>query len=447
MGLLLTFVPRCKMFAMDRDYSATLQFLFTQLPMYQRVGAAAYKANLDNTLALDAHYGHPHRYFRSVHVAGTNGKGSTSHMLAAVLQRAGYRVGLYTSPHLRDFRERIRVNGEMISEADVVRFVADGRPLFERLRPSFFEMTVAMAFSYFAQQHVDVAVVEVGLGGRLDSTNIIEPEVAVVTNIALDHMALLGGTVQRIAAEKAGIFKQGVPAVLGQDQPPTNAVFEAAAQQVGAPLIKAWQRYAPIDVDTIPHPDGLQRVSVRCAGGQVKTYSLDLMGQYQRLNLPGVLCAIDALRERGFSIADGHIELGMSAVQVSTGLMGRWQRLGSRPDIFCDIGHNADGIAQVVRQIKAQRYARLHFVLGVAGDKDVEPMLALLPTQARYYFVQAGIPRALDAERLMQLAQRHGLSGELCGPVAEGLARARAQSAPDDLIVVGGSAFVVAEVV
>lgn len=429
---------------MDREYTDTLKFLFTQLPMFQRVGAAAYKANLDTTLALDAHYGHPHREFRTVHVGGTNGKGSTSHMLASVLQQAGYRVGLYTSPHLHDFRERIRVNGTMISKADVVDFVDDGRPLFERLRPSFFEMTVAMAFSYFARQQVDVAVVEVGLGGRLDSTNIIVPEVSIVTNIALDHVALLGSTVQQIAAEKAGIFKPDVPAVLGQNQPATNAVFEATAQRVGAPLTKAWQHYRPLNAVTLA--DGQQRIALQCADGRMLEHDIDLMGRYQRLNLPGVLCALDVLRTRGFSIAEGHIAQGLAAVQASTGLMGRWQRLGSRPDIFCDIGHNADGIAQVVEQIAAQRYAKLHFVLGVAGDKDIDPMLALLPSEATYYFVQADIPRALDAQQLMQRAQQHGLSGELCGPVAAGLARAKAQAHPDDLIVVGGSAFVVAEV-
>lgn len=430
---------------MNREYTDTLNFLFTQLPMFQRVGAAAYKANLDTTLALDAHYGHPHRVFRTVHVAGTNGKGSTSHMLASVLQRAGYRVGLYTSPHLRDFRERIRVNGIMISEAEVVRFVEEGRPLFERLRPSFFEMTVAMAFSHFARQQVDVAVVEVGLGGRLDSTNIIGPEVSVVTNIALDHMALLGSTVQQIAAEKAGIFKPGVPAVLGQYQPDTNAVFEEMAQRVGAPLTKAWLRYRPLNAVALA--DGMQRIALQCADGRVHELDIDLMGRYQRLNLPGVLCALEVLRERGFGIADCHIEQGLGAVQSSTGLMGRWQRLGSRPDIFCDIGHNADGIAQVVEQIAAQRFDRLHFVLGVAGDKDIDPMLALLPAGATYYFVQADIPRALGAHQLMERAKSHGLSGELCGSVAAGLARAKAQAQADDLIVVGGSAFVVAEVV
>lgn len=427
------------------DYAETLQYLFTQLPMFQRVGSAAYKANLDNTLALDTHYGHPHRQFRTVHVAGTNGKGSTSHSIAAVLQQAGYRVGLYTSPHLRDFRERIRINGEIIPEAEVVRFVAEGLPLFEQIRPSFFEITVAMAFSHFARQHVDVAVVEVGLGGRLDSTNIITPEVSIITNIALDHMSLLGNTVQQIAAEKAGIIKPNVPAVLGQNQPATNDVFEAAAQRVGAPLTYAWQHYQP--TESTEWADGLQRIALQRPNGSTECWEIDLAGQYQRLNLPAILCGIEVLRQRGFSITKEQTRQALRNVQATTGLMGRWQRLGSHPDIFCDIGHNADGIAQVVRQIAAQHYNKLHFVLGVAGDKDLEPMLSLLPRDAHYYFVRADIPRALDAQQLMQIAQQHGLSGELCGPVAAGLSRAKEQAAPDDLIVVGGSAFVVAEVV
>lgn len=427
------------------DYAETLQYLFTQLPMFQRVGSVAYKANLNNTLALDAHYGHPHQQFRTIHVAGTNGKGSTSHSIAAVLQQAGYRVGLYTSPHLRDFRERIRINGEMIAEDDVVRFVSEGLPLFKQIQPSFFEITVAMAFSHFAHQQVDVAVIEVGLGGRLDSTNIITPELSVITNIALDHVDLLGHTVQQIASEKAGIIKPNVPVVLGQNQPATNSVFEQRAMELNAPLTKAWEHYLPMGIAsrTANH----QLIDVRLPNGTLAQWTIDLMGQYQQLNLPGVLCSIDVLRQHGFSISPEHIQNGLRNVQSTTGLRGRWQRLGTHPDIFCDIGHNADGIAQVVEQIKQCTFNNLHFVLGVAGDKDLEPMLSLLPTNATYYFAQANIPRALNAQTLTERAERHGLRGHCCGSVANALKMARSKAQPEDLIVVGGSAFVVAEVV
>lgn len=428
------------------NYKETLDFLFTQLPMYQRVGKAAYKANLDNTLALDEHFGHPHKKFKTIHVAGTNGKGSTSHTLASILQQAGYKVGLYTSPHLRDFRERIRINGEMIPESNVVDFVASNKAIFDKIKPSFFEMTVAMAFSHFAEQNVDIAVIEVGLGGRLDSTNIILPEVSIISNIAFDHVELLGDTLQKIATEKVGIIKPNTPVVVSEQQPEVAEVFAQKANEVGAPLTFAWQKYNPIS-RRIDSSSGNQFITTKLSNGQTMEWEIDLLGCYQRFNLPGVLAAVDILRDNGFSISHDSLIKGIKQVQATTGLMGRWQKIGSKPDVFCDTGHNVDGITQVMEQLKAISFNSLHVVIGMVSDKNIDGVLELLPKNATYYFTKASIPRALDEDLLKEKASHFNLCGSCYTTVHSALAAARANADPNDLIYVGGSTFVVAEVV
>lgn len=428
------------------DYQETLDYLFTQLPMYQRVGKSAYKVNLDNMHALDRAFGHPHRQFRSVHVAGTNGKGSTSHMMAAVLQAAGYRVGLYTSPHLRDFRERIRINGQMIPKELVISFVDDNRDLLKRIKPSFFEMTVAMAFNYFAAQHVDVAVVEVGLGGRLDSTNIITPELSIITNIALDHTDLLGDTLQKIALEKAGIIKAQTPVVISQHQPEVASVFVERARELNAPLTFAWEKYRSIANNPCQNT-GNQIITTQQPDGQQIDWEIDLPGLYQRHNLPGVLAAVDILNKCKFNITQSALKQGIRQVRSTTGLMGRWQTLGQNPTIICDTGHNADGLDQIAQQFKSLKFNKLHIVIGMVGDKNIDAMLALLPAHATYYFTRAAIPRALDETQLQARAQKFGLMGACYPSVSGALSAAKTSASPNDLIFVGGSTFVVAEVV
>lgn len=425
------------------NYQETINYLFSQLPMFQRIGKAAYKADLGNTLKLDEYLNHPHKQFKSIHVAGTNGKGSTSHMLASILQCAGYKVGLYTSPHLKDFRERIRINGAMIPENEVVDFVAKHKALFEQLKPSFFEMTVALAFDYFAREKVDIAVVEVGLGGRLDSTNIITPLLSVITNIGLDHTDLLGDTLPKIAVEKAGIIKNGVPAVVSQFQPEVSQVFVEKAKDTKSELLFAEQQYR---VGKIDYTDTFQSITVTHQG-ILSTWNLDLMGVYQKYNLAGVLASVDILNKVGLSISNDNVATGLKAVQKSTGLMGRWQKLQESPKVFCDTGHNVDGITQVLEQIHRIPHQQLHMVIGMVGDKNIDGMLALLPPNAIYYFTKASIPRALDHIELQQRASRFGLKGNAYSTINEALTNAKSNAYSDDLIFVGGSTFVVAEVV
>jgi dihydrofolate synthase/folylpolyglutamate synthase len=432
---------------MDR-FETTLRYLYEQLPFYQRKGPAAYKNNLDNTLALDELYGHPHRLFRSVHVAGTNGKGSVSHMLASVLQEAGYRVGLYTSPHLKDFRERIRVNGVKIPKEEVVRFVDDfvARNQRERMEPSFFELTVAMAFDYFARERVDIAVVEVGLGGRLDSTNIITPEVSVITNISLDHVALLGNSLTEIAGEKAGIMKKGIPAVVGETMKETAPVFAERAESLCIPLQFADQLYQT--GYSMTSPEGKQLFNVRYNNTlRFEQLSLDLLGQYQGRNLCTALAAMDVLKERGWKISDDALYRGMEHLVQNTQLLGRWQVLGANPCIVCDTGHNEAGIHEVVHQIHQTPYKKLHFVLGMVNDKDVMSVLRLLPKDAVYYFTKASIPRAMSENMLELKATDLGLKGQKYPAVVEALTAAKQHAEPDDMIFIGGSTFVVAEVI
>lgn len=421
------------------NYQETLQYLFTSAPLFQQVGKDAYKEGLDNTHALDAYFGYPHRAFRTVHVAGTNGKGSCSHTLAAVLQSAGYRTGLYTSPHLVDFRERIRVNGKPVSESYVIDFVEKHRDFFEPLHPSFFELTTAMAFRYFADQQVDVAVIEVGLGGRLDCTNIIHPDLCIITNISFDHIQFLGNTLAKIASEKAGIIKPQIPVVIGETTAETKPVFLQKAHEVGAPIIFAEEEQL------------LLSYTRTCDGRylyQAEEYP-DLKGELgglcQLKNTNTLLSAIRQLKQEGYILSDEHVRKGFAEVCELTGLMGRWQKVGSLPTVICDTGHNVGGISYIVEQLSLQTYTRLHIVIGMVNDKDISGVLALLPQTASYYFTRASVQRALPAERVKELAGKFGLQGEAYPDVCTALAAAKSVATPSDLIFVGGSSFIVAD--
>ncbi|MBC6698831.1 bifunctional folylpolyglutamate synthase/dihydrofolate synthase [Hymenobacter puniceus] len=429
-------------------YQQTLDYLYSQLPMFQRVGEAGYKPGLERTEALAAAMGNPERQLRCVHVAGTNGKGSSSNLLAAVLQAAGYKVGLYTSPHLKEFTERIKINGQDLAPDYLVAWVARWQPLFAELQPSFFEMCVALAFAYFAEEQVDVAVVEVGLGGRLDSTNIITPLVSLITNISYDHQNLLGNTLPQIASEKAGIIKPGVPAIVSQTQPEVQAVFEQKAAEVQAPLLFADQHYLA-ELAAPPAPDEeTQQLTITQPNGQLLLADLELglVGDYQRLNLPGVLAAVDELRRQGVTIPEAAVREGLRDVRRLTGFLGRWTILGRQPLVICDTGHNEAGIRFIVGQLARLPMQRLHFVLGVVNDKDVTKMLSLLPQEATYYFCQATIPRAMPAAELAERAAAAGLQGVVWGPVPAAVRAARAAAGPNDVVFIGGSTFVVAEV-
>jgi len=428
------------------NYNETLDFLFSQLPMYQRVGKAAYKADLENTIELDNYFGNPHKNFKTIHIAGTNGKGSTSHMIASVLQNAGYKTGLYTSPHLRDFRERIKVNGDPVSEQEVIGFVENHRETIERVQPSFFEMTVAMAFDYFNRQKVDVAIIEVGMGGRLDSTNIIQPEVSVITNIGLDHTQFLGDTLAKVAAEKGGIIKKDVTVIIGEQHDETSSVFEAIAKERGTELIWAEDKYhVQYAMQTI---DFKQVFNVYKSNDVVfDNLKLDLLGMYQKKNMVTALVAIEQIKLKGFEISRENIYNGLESAAKTTGLMGRWQVLNSQPLTICDTGHNEDGLNFILQQLKQTPYKQLHFVIGMVDDKNIDKVLERLPKDAIYYFVQATIPRALKKELLFEKAQKFNLKGEIYNSVEEGLKKAKKVAGDNDLIFIGGSTFVVAEVV
>lgn len=419
------------------NYKETLDYLYNNLPMFQRVGAIAYKKDLTNTLLLCEALGNPHQKFKSLHVAGTNGKGSSSHMLAAILQLAGYNTGLYTSPHLKAFTERIKVNGVEISQDFVVDFVARIKPAIETIKPSFFEITVAMAFDYFAYEHIDVAVVETGLGGRLDSTNVITPCLSLITNISWDHMDLLGDTLPKIAGEKAGIIKPGVPVVVSEFQPEVADVFRSKAAETKSTIQLASEQYRV----QLTQP-GLFEVTDQ---DHTTTYSVDLLGGYQKKNLAGVLAAVDQLRAQGFTISEQALRTGLAHTARLTGLKGRWQTIGTNPLTICDTGHNESGILEILDQLKTIRYRHLHWVWGMVGDKDASKILSLLPKEAHYYFCQASIPRAMPVEALVEKASHAGLHGETIKDVNQALERARLKSIPEDLILIGGSTFVVAE--
>jgi dihydrofolate synthase/folylpolyglutamate synthase len=426
------------------NYTETLDFLYSKLPMFTRIGEAALKKDLHNTIALCAKLGNPQEKFKTIHVAGTNGKGSTSHMLAAILQQAGYKTGLYTSPHLKDFRERIRINGCMVPESFVADFVAGQQQAIEAIQPSFFEVTVAMAFDFFAKEQVDVAVIEVGLGGRLDSTNIIHPELSVITNISLDHTNILGNRIEDIAYEKAGIIKAKVPAIVGEREAPSAEVFIQKAADVATTLEFA--------------SDILQVEQVQLCAGNLKMnislgdtllfekLQLDLTGSYQLKNIRTVLMAVLKLRELGYQITDEALYQALKSVKALTGLQGRWQTIGEQPRIICDTGHNVAGITEVMQNIRETRFDALHMVMGMVKDKDISAVLALLPKKARYYFTQPALERALLANELKAKAEAFGLKGEAFQHVQEALASAKANAAAEDLIFIGGSTFTVAEV-
>lgn len=417
-------------------YQETLEYLYNSLPVFQRIGAAAYKSNLDNTITLDNHLEHPHHHFKSIHIAGTNGKGSVSQMVYEVLRAAGYSVGLYTSPHLSDFRERIIVDGEMIPQEYVIRFVEQNREIIEKIQPSFFEVTVAMAFDHFRTQNVDYAIIEVGMGGRLDSTNIISPILSIITNIDYDHTQFLGTTLQEIAAEKAGIIKEYTPVVIGQTNPETAPVFIRKARQQYAPIHFADQRYR-----CQSHTDNRFTVESLI---QNYTFDLDLAmsGDYQMYNICTALTAMDILSEQ-IPITRENVKQGMAASKIR----GRWQKLATEPLTICDTGHNKAGIKLVTEQIARQNYTKLYMVIGVVADKDIDAILTMLPKQAHYIFTQANIPRAMNAQILARRAQEFGLNGEIISTVPQAFEQARALASKDDMIFIGGSTFVVAEIV
>jgi len=424
------------------NYAQTLEYLFTQLPMFSRVGAAAYKPDLTNTIKLCEALGNPQQQFKSIHVAGTNGKGSTSHMLASILQTAGYKTGLYTSPHLVDFRERIKIDGVYCSKEFVVEFTQKIKPLIATIQPSFFEITVAMAFSYFAEQKVDIAVIEVGLGGRLDSTNIITPEVSIITNIGLDHTQFLGDTIPQIAGEKAGIIKKDVPCIVSEYTEETKPVFDAAA--IHTSLAYGSELYSVLNTKYTHDYLGVQVLNKKTE--DVQTYQLDLNGSYQAKNILGVLGAVGILQTKGWQISNQHIHDGLSHVKKNTGLYGRWQIMSTSPTTVVDVAHNVAGIQTLLAQIKLVNHQQMHIVFGMVKDKDIDSVLALLPTQATYYFTQAQIERAIDATELQQKAGQHGLTGNVFAHVNEAIAAAQKQAQVTDLIVVCGSVFLVGEI-
>ena len=420
-------------------YQETIDYLFNSTPLFQNVGKDAYKEGLENTHLLDEHFGHPHRQFKTIHVAGTNGKGSCSHTLAAILQSAGYKVGLYTSPHLVDFRERIRINGTTVSEAYVIDFVENHRAFFEPLHPSFFELTTAMAFNYFAEQQVDVAVIEVGLGGRLDCTNIIRPDLCVITNISFDHVQFLGDTLAKIASEKAGIIKEGIPVVIGETTPETKPVFAEKAIQVNAPIHFAEEEQFLLESSLNEQGNRIY---------QTKEYA-DLEGELGGLcqikNTNTLLSAIRILQDSGYNINDTHVREGFAHVCSLTGLMGRWQKILETPVAFCDTGHNKAGIQYIVEQLSRQTYRQLHIVMGMVNDKDISGVLAMLPKDAIYYFTKASVSRALNENEVKRLAGEAGLEGNTYPSVKDAFEAAQASAHPDDFIFVGGSTFIVAD--
>lgn len=428
-------------------YAETLDYLFNALPMFQRVGASAYKADLTNTLSLCSHLGNPQETFKTIHVAGTNGKGSTSHALASVFQAAGYKTGLYTSPHLKSFTERIRIDGKEIRQEDVVEFVTNNKAFLDQLQPSFFEMTVGMAFWYFAKEAVDIAVIEVGMGGRLDSTNVIHPELCVITTIGYDHTQFLGNTLPLIAVEKAGIIKQGVPVVISQTQKETQAVFSQQAAAKQAAIVFADQLWEVTKLPESEEPKIQQQANfkVRSSDGEF-IMKFGLNGDYQRFNLPGILEAVKQLRNQGWNLSDTALQVGLESISERTGLKGRWQLLQVNPIILADTGHNEAGIGEVVNQLKKYQYSQLWMVIGMVNDKDISKVLDLLPKEANYIFCQASIPRAMDAHELARKGNEKGLMGQVIPTVSEAFEFARKNASPDDLIFVGGSTFVVAEI-
>ena len=431
------------------NYKETCEYLYNQMPMFERQGASGYKEGLSNTLALDEHLGHPHFAYKTIHVGGTNGKGSVSHTIASILQESGYRVGLYTSPHLVDFRERIRINGKPISQQYVVNFVEEHRAFFEPLHPSFFEVTTAMAFQYFKEKNIDIAVVEVGLGGRLDCTNIIQPLVSVITNISFDHTQFLGDTLAKIAGEKAGIIKRGTPVVIGETNAETRPVFEAKAREMDAPIIFAEDHPQVISAET--RAEGGMHYHLKEMGEM----NGDLGGIYQKQNMNTVLFALEELRKQGYlaSTFEGltyqrcrlELEKGVNHVAENTGLMGRWQIVNQIPKVVCDTGHNVGGWQYLSRQLATVQCQQMHIVFGMVDDKDIDKVLDLLPKHAKYYFTKAQTKRALSETIVAEKAKTHGLEGEAYPTVNEAYKAAYRSASANDFIFVGGSSYVVGD--
>ena len=421
-------------------YEQAINYLYESAPLFQNIGAGAYKEGLGNTELLDKHFQHPHRQYATIHVAGTNGKGSVSHTLASILQSQGMKVGLYTSPHLTDFRERIRVNGEMIPQARVVSFVEQERTFFEPLHPSFFELTTALALQYFAEENVDIAVIEVGLGGRMDCTNIIQPLVSIITNISFDHIQFLGNTLEKIASEKAGIIKPGIPAIVGEwGKESVAEVFMNKAEEAGTSLVFADRENEIVDFTLTP--------------GQGYTYHTatfgtihgELEGLCQEKNTATILEAIKALRRKGIRISNQAVQDGFAKVSIHTGLRGRWQKIADKPLTICDTGHNVGGMQYITRQLATTPHQALHIVIGMVNDKDVNTVLSMLPQDATYYFTQASVRRAMPSDQFSQEASRHGLKGQCYPTVHDAYLAAKAASGEEDLIFIGGSTFIVAD--
>lgn len=425
-------------------YDETIEWLYRQLPMFSRIGAAAYKEDLHNTYALCNFAGNPQNKFKSIHIAGTNGKGSTSHMLAAIFQQAGYKTGLYTSPHIKDFRERIRINGQMIGKEFITSFVDKIKPACEEINPSFFELTVAMAFEYFAIEKVDIAIIETGLGGRLDSTNIITPELSVITNIGYDHTQFLGNTLSAIAFEKAGIIKRNIPVVIGESNTETRPVFTGKAEEMNAPIFFAENEFIISKIHEVEK--GLNCALIQQENNSIQSFQLDLPGLYQQYNLRTVLTACKVLNQHGYHLPDDIISDALQKVRLLTGLRGRWEIIGKDPLTILDVGHNEDGFRAILSQLKSfYPNATLHFVLGFVQDKDISKVLSLFNPKDKYYFTQAHIPRALPCKELRHQAAENKLSGNCYENVNEALASAKACAGKDDVIMVCGSFFTIAE--
>ncbi len=427
------------------NYNETLEYMFSQLPMYQRIGKAAYKADLNSSIELLAYLNNPEKKFRSIHIAGTNGKGSVSHIIASVLQTAGFKTGLYTSPHLKDFRERIRIDGKMIDKNYVVKFIDKNKATFEKLNLSFFEMSVGMAFQYFLENKIDIAVVETGMGGRLDSTNLIKPELSIITNIGLDHTQFLGETYEKIAVEKAGIIKKNIPVIIGETQEKIKNIFTNKAKLADSPIIFADKNF---EAELIENENINYNIFNIKKNGKLhlKNIKLPLTGDYQSKNLITSLQALEILKEN-FGIKNDQISEGVFKTIENTGLMGRWQVLKQKPLTICDTGHNIDGIKYIVRQIGKCNFDKLHFVLGMVNDKNIDKILELLPKNAGYYFCKANIPRGLDMEVLKEKANSLDLMGEAYNSVQEAYKTALKSAKTNDMVFIGGSTFIVAEVV
>lgn len=429
---------------MIKSYKKVINFLYEKLPMFQRDGRSAYKANLDNSIELDNYFNNPHKNFKTIHVGGTNGKGSVSHIIASVLQEAGYKVGLYTSPHLKDFRERIKINGEMISEDDVVDFVNDNYEMIKNISPSFFELTVSMAFSYFAQKEVDFAVVEVGLGGRLDSTNVVTPEISVITNVGIDHVSILGDNIKTIAVEKAGIIKENKPVVIGKHNIKSDEVFNSKAADLNSEIYYSQDFY---QIEMMEISNNYRRVISKDKDGNITELFIPLLGLYQQNNLSLVLKVADVLIEKGYSLNKDIIAKGVENVVKNTNLLGRWQIINESPKIIVDTGHNEDAILNIVNQINEESYKNLHIIFGMADDKEIDNVLSLLPKEAIYHFVNADSPRSISSNELKNRALKFDLHGESYPSVNSALNYVKNIAGLKDLIFIGGSTFVVAEII